>query len=67
MTNGNSKPKRTLHFWIFPAVPLLIVLIWAALFITWYTVGLSRTVMTPIILGTVVWFVVWLIRAAQRD
>ncbi|SHJ75341.1 hypothetical protein SAMN02745146_0075 [Hymenobacter daecheongensis DSM 21074] len=66
MENANKKPQGTAFFGNLPAVPVLILIIWLAMTVVYYTIGLSHDVSLPIVLATVVWFIVWLVRAVRR-
>ncbi len=46
-------------------VPLLILLLWVAMAIIYYTVGLDHTVSLVLVLASVAWFVGWLIKASR--
>lgn len=68
MLNSNEKPqpKGTAMIGPLPLVPVIILLIWAVMAVVYFTVGLSHDVSLPIVLATIAWFVIWLIRATRR-
>ena len=68
MLNSNEKPqsKGTAMIGPLPLVPVIILLIWVVMMIAYFTVGLPHNVSLPIVLGTIAWFVIWLIRANRR-
>ncbi len=67
MSNSNEKPQSKGVAMIGPLslVPIIILLIWAVMMIIYFTVGLSHDVSLPIVLATIAWFVIWVIRAAR--
>ena len=68
MLNSNEKTPRkgTIMIGMLPVVPVLIFIIWLVMWAIYYFHGLPHNVSLPIVVLTIVWFVIWLIRAVRR-